>query len=270
MSERIRIPPMGLGTYGRTGDAGAEAILAALEIGYRHLDTAQSYDTERPVGRALRRSGLKRDEVFLTTKVNTTNLSRDRFLPSVRASLEALQTDRIDLLLIHWPSPGDAVPFADYVTALAEARDRGMARLIGVSNFPVALVERARALIGADAIATNQVEVHPFLQNRALRDHCAAAGIAVTAYMPLAKGTVADDPVLQGIARRHGAEPGQVALAFLLRLGLIVIPASARPERMRSNFAATALALDDAETAAIAGLDRGGRMIDPEWGPAWD
>lgn len=268
MSERI--PPMGLGTYGRTGEAGAEAILAALEIGYRHLDTAQSYDTERPVGRALRRSGLKRDEVFLTTKVDTGNLSRDRFLPSVRASLEALQTDRIDLLLIHWPSPRDAVPFGDYVTALAEARELGLARLIGVSNFPVALVERARALIGANAIATNQVEVHPFLQNRRLRDHCAAAGIAVTAYMPLAKGKVANDPVLQGIARRHGAEPGQVALAFLLRLGLIVIPASSRPERMRSNFAATALALDEAEMAAIAGLDRGGRMIDPVWGPAWD
>ena len=164
MSYTGPIPQLGLGTTGRGGDAGTEAIVKAIEIGYRHIDTAQTYDTERQVGAAIRRSGLPRLDFFVTTKVADFNLGKTKFMPSVEKRLEAIGVERVDLLLIHWPSHRDEVPFEDYVLALAEAKARGHARLIGVSNFPIALLERARALLGEGAIATNQVEIHPYLQ----------------------------------------------------------------------------------------------------------
>lgn len=264
------LPPMGLGTWGRTGPDGVAAIGAALSIGYRHIDTAQSYDTEANVAAALAESGLARDAVFVTTKVATGNLAHDRFLPSLRRSLDTLRVDRVDLTLIHWPSPGDAVPFASYVEDLARAKADGLTRHIGVSNFTIAHLERAEALIGAGAIVNNQVEAHPFLQNRRLRAWCAAHGVAVTAYVPLAKGRVADDPVLRDIAARHGATPSQVALAWEIARGLAVIPASGSPARLTENFAATALTLADSDLARIDALDRGERIIAPGNGPAWD
>jgi 2,5-diketo-D-gluconate reductase B len=266
------IPRLGLGTYGRTGEAGTAAILRAIELGYRHLDTAQSYDTEARVGEAVRRSGLPRGELFVTTKVADTNLSRDRFMPSVERSLEAIGVDHVDLLLIHWPASGpDPVPFEDYMLALADARERGHARLIGVSNFPVALLERTRALLGDDAaIATDQVEIHPYLQAPRLRDYARARGLPLTAYQPLAKGRVASDPTLGAIARRHRVAATAVALAFLMGEGHIVIPASSSEANLRANLAAAAVRLDEAETAQIRRLDRGERFINPEKSPAWD
>jgi 2,5-diketo-D-gluconate reductase B len=162
------IPQLGYGTWARTGDDGVAAIATALEIGYRHLDTAQPYGTEAPIARAIKMSGLKRSELFITTKVAEANLGRERFLPSVRESLDTLEMDAVDLLLIHWPSAGDAVPFEHYIEALGEARSLGLARLIGVSNFTIAMLDRADEILGRGAIATNQVEVHPFLQNRPL------------------------------------------------------------------------------------------------------
>ena len=142
------IPRLGLGTYGRTGDEGLAAILAGIELGYRHIDTAQNYDTEGNVGAAIRRSGLPRDAFFVTTKVGDQNLSRERFAPSVARSLETLGVEQVDLLLIHWPSARDAVPLEHYLGALAEARDAGQARLIGVSNFNIGYLERAEAILG--------------------------------------------------------------------------------------------------------------------------
>jgi 2,5-diketo-D-gluconate reductase B len=264
------IPPLGLGTYGRTGDEGAALIRTALELGYRHIDTAQSYGTEANVGRAIRESGIPRGEIFVTTKVATVNLARNTFLPSFAASLDKIGVEQIDLTLIHWPSPGGAVPFEHYVEDLAEAQERGYTRLIGVSNFPIALLEQATRLIGRGRIVNNQVEVHPYLQNRTLRAYCGEHGIAVTAYMPLAKGRVAADPVLQRIARRRGATAAQIALAFLLQEGLIVIPASTRPQNLAENLAARELQLGDEECAEIAALDRGERMINPVVPPLWD
>src|SRR5919107_5909810 len=155
------IPVLGLGTYGRTGPEGLSAILDALEAGYRHVDTAQSYGTEANVGEAVRRSGLPRSDVFITTKVADTRLDKSQFMDSVERSLETIGLGPVDLLLIHWPSKDDAVPFEHYMLALAEAQHRGHARLIGVSNFPIALLERSDRLLGLSAIATNQVEIHP-------------------------------------------------------------------------------------------------------------
>jgi 2,5-diketo-D-gluconate reductase B len=264
------IPKFGLGTYGRTGSEGAAAIRTALELGYRHIDTAQSYDTEGNVADAIRESGLKREEVFITTKVATVNLARKTFLPSVEESLRTLQVDRIDLTLVHWPSPNDAVPFEHYIEDIAAVQDRGYSRLIGVSNFPIALLKRAAELIGPGRIANNQVEVHPYLQNRTLRTYCDGAGISVTAYMPLAKGRVAKDAVLRRIAERHGATPAQVSLAFLMQEGLIVIPASSRRENLEENRGALKLQLSEEDSAAIRALDRGERMINPAAPPKWD
>jgi 2,5-diketo-D-gluconate reductase B len=264
------LPKLGLGTYGRTGAAGVAALVTALEIGYRHLDTAQGYGTEATVGAALKASGLGRDAVFVTTKVADTHLDRASFLPSVRRSLDTLGLDQVDLLLIHWPAARDAVPFEDYITALAEARDAGHTRLIGVSNFPIALIERARALLGADALATNQVEIHPYLQAPRLVAYARAIGLPLTAYQPLAKGGVAADPLLQRIGAAHDVTAAAVALAFLMAEGHAVIPASASPANLKANFAAGDVVLGADEMAAIRGLDRGDRRISPEKSPRWD
>ena len=264
------IPQLGLGTYGRTGDAGMAAILLALELGYRHLDTAQSYDSERPVRDALRRSGLPRRSVFITTKVADANLSRDRFAPSVARSLEALGTEQVDLLLIHWPAAHGAVPFEDYIGALGEARATGQARLIGVSNFPIALVERAEAILGPGALATNQVELHPWLQQPTLRDWARRRRLTLTAYEPLVRGRVLSEPALTAIAGRHGVTPAAAVIAFLMAEGHAVIPASSQAEHLQANLAAADLTLSPDEIARLRVLDRGVRTVDPAKAPHWD
>jgi len=261
---------MGLGTWGRTGEEGLAAILAALQIGFRHIDTAQSYDTEKNVGEALRRSGLKRDDVFITTKVARQKLAKQDFLPSLVKSLDTIGVDRVDMTLIHWPSADPKVRFEDYVEDLGEAKRRGLTRFIGVSNFPNALTERAVKILGAGALASNQIEMHPFLQNRKVLECCRKNGMRVTAYMPLAQGRAAKDAVLQRIGRAHDALASQVSLAWLLALGAIVIPASSKAEHLRTNFAALKLKLSEAEMAEIAALDRGERIIDPADAPDWD
>ncbi|WP_320203609.1 aldo/keto reductase [Agrobacterium rosae] len=264
------IPSLGLGTYGRTGKEGVDAMLAALEIGYRHLDTAQSYGTEVTVGEAVARSGLKRRDLLITTKVADTQLAKADFLPSVEKSLETLRLDQVDLLLIHWPVKKDLVPFEDYMLALAEAKDRGFARLIGVSNFPIALLDRSRDLIGENALTTNQVEIHPYLQSPKIVGYARSVGLQLTAYMPLAKGRVLDDPAILHIAERHGVTTSAVVLAFLIGEGHIVIPSSASPQRLKDNRAALAVRLDETDIAQLRRLDRGERMINPEKSPVWD
>lgn len=270
MTSDKSIPQLGLGTYGRTGSAGIAAMLEAIEIGYRHLDTAQTYDTEANVGEVMRRAGLPRDDLFVTTKVADYNLDRAKFVPSVRKSLETIGIDQVDLLLIHWPSFGSVVPLEDYVTALAEAKERGYARLIGVSNFPVALLEKTRALLGNDAIATNQVEIHPYLQAPRLRDYARSIGLQLTAYQPLAKGEIRGDAVLERIAAAHDCPVSAVALAFLMKEGHIAIPASGNSENLRANFKCLGVELTEQDMQHIRLLDRGYRRINPEKSPAWD
>ncbi len=245
------IPRMGLGTYGRDGETGVAALLDALEAGYR-------------------RSGLPRSEIFVTTKIADTHLDSPRAIQSVAASLETLGLDALDLLLIHWPSHGDAVPFEDYMGALAEAQARGWARLIGVSNFPIALLRRAETILGTGRIATNQVELHPYLQAPRLTGFAQEAGLPLTAYQPLAKGRVADDPTLRRIADEHGVTAAAISLAFLMAQGHIVIPASSDPERLRGNLAALDVTLSAEDIAAIRALDRTERFIDPDKSPDWD
>ena len=261
---------MGFGTFGRAGPGGVAAILTALETGYRHLDTAQTYQTERECGEALRQSGLKRDEVFLTTKISTDNFAPGKLVPSLRKSLDALGIDRVDLTLIHWPAPNGALPLPVYLEQLAAAHAIGLTRLVGVSNFTIAHLRDAKAILGALPITNNQVELNPYLQNRNLVTYCKSNNISVTCYLPIARGRLAGDPVLEPIARRHDATVEQIALAFEMQMGLIVIPTSGKAERIKSNYAAINIRLAPEEIAAIEAIDRGERVIDPAWGPAWD
>ncbi|RUT28905.1 aldo/keto reductase [Arsenicitalea aurantiaca] len=261
---------MGLGTAKRNGPEGVAAIEAAIEIGYRHLDTAQDYRSEAECGEAMRHSGLPREDFFVTTKVSTSNLGPGDVVPSLRRSAEELGIDVIDLALVHWPAKNGEYPLETYMPQMAEALSLGLVRQIGVSNFPIAYLERSEAIIGENLIANNQVEVHPFLQNRALVAHCRSRGIAVTCYMPIAGGRVASEPEICRIAEKHGATPEQVSLAYLMALDLIVIPSSADAGRLRANFGATGLTLDDDDMRAMAALDRGERLIVRDWGPVFD
>ncbi len=270
MEEIASIPALGFGTYGRRAQEGQAAIETALETGYRHLDTAQTYNTEAECGRALKVSGLTRDEVFVTTKITPENFGPDRLIPSLETSLTNLALDTVDLTLIHWPSPHGEVALATYLEQLAEAQSAGLTRLIGVSNFTIALIDQAISILGPDRLTTNQVELHPYLQNRRLAAHCAAKNIAVTAYRPIYGGGVNDDATIRGLAEKHAATPAQITLAFLRQLGHIAIPTSGKPRRIRENFASLTIALDPADMEAMRALDRGQRHINPTWGPDWD
>ena len=271
MTSRYNIPAMGFGTFDRRGEAGIAAIGHALELGYRHLDTAQSYETEAECGEALRRSGLKRSDVFLTTKVSGPNSVAGKLLPSLEQSAATLGVDAIDLTLIHWPfTSAGRLDMRAYLTELAEAQARGLTRLIGVSNFTIADLEEAKTILGPGMLANHQFERHPFLQNQKLVNYCQYNGISVTCYLPLARGRCSGDPVIEQIAARHGATPHQIALAYSLNQGLIVIPTSSKHERIRENLGAKDIVLSADELAAIAGRDKAERQINPSWGPAWD
>ncbi len=264
------IPQFGLGTSKRTGPEGIAAIEAAIEVGYRHLDSAQDYMNERECGIAVAASGIPREDFFLVTKVSTSNLGPGQVMPSLQRSAEALGVDVIDLALIHWPAKNGEYPLETYMPQIAEAHASGLARRIGVSNFPIAYIERAIELVGEGVLVNNQVEVHPFLQNRKLVDHCHSRGIDVTCYMPLAGGRVAEDAEIRRIAEKHRATPEQVALAFLMAQGLIVIPSSTNRERLHSNIGALEVVLDEDDMASISALDRGERLIIREWEPVFD
>lgn len=266
----MNMPQLGLGTFRLQGQAAIDSVGTGLELGYRHIDTAQIYGNEAEVGQALADSNVARREVYLTTKIWTEHLAADRLAASLKDSLHKLRVDQVDLTLIHWPSPGAAVSVAESMQALLATRDAGLTGAIGISNFPVALMREAIDAVGAANIATNQVELHPYLQNRTVVDFARDAGIHITAYMPLAYGKVISDPVIGEIARRNGATPAQVTLAWLLAKGYAVIPSSTRRENLAGNLQASTLVLGPDDRAAIDALDNGGRLVSPDFAPAWD
>ncbi|MDM0020297.1 2,5-didehydrogluconate reductase DkgB [Variovorax saccharolyticus] len=266
-----KIPPFGLGTFRLKGQAAIDSVATGLELGYRAVDTAQIYGNEAEVGQAIAESGVARDALFVTTKIWTDNYAADKLVASLEDSLEKLRTDHADLVLIHWPSPGGAVPVAEFMGALAEAKSRGLARQIGVSNFNIALLREAIAAVGAEEIATNQVELHPYLQNRKVAEFASSHGIAITSYMTLGYGAVLKDPVIERIAAAHGATPAQVTLAWAMQLGHAVIPSSTQRVNLESNLRAQQLRLGQEDMAQMAALERNGRLVSPEGlAPAWD
>lgn len=267
----MTIPAFGLGTFRLQDDVVIHSVKTALELGYRTIDTAQIYENEAAVGQAIAESGVARDELFITTKIWTENLAADKLIPSLQQSLAKLRTDYVDLTLIHWPSPGAAVSVKESMQALMAAKEAGLTRQIGISNFPIALMKEAIAAVGAENIATNQIELHPFLQNRQVVEFAKQQGIHITSYMTLAYGEALKEQVIKQIAQKHQATPAQVVLAWALALGYAVIPSSTKRENLASNMAAQDLKLDADDMAQIAALDRQQRLVSPEGlAPDWD
>lgn len=268
------IPAFGLGTFRLKGQVVIDSVKNGLDVGYRVIDTAQIYGNEAEVGQAIAESGVARDDLFITTKIWTDNYARAKLVPSLKDSLAKLRTDHVDLTLIHWPSPGNAVSVAEFMGALAEAKALGLTKRIGVSNFNIALMKEAIAAVGAENIATNQVELHPYLQNRKVAEFAksqGSQGIHITSYMTLAYGKVIADPVIEAIAKAHNATTAQVTLAWAMQLGYAVIPSSTKRANLEGNLKARELTLTDAEMAQMAALDRNERLTDPAGlSPAWD
>lgn len=244
-----RIPALGFGTAGLRGDEGIESVRDALEVGYRHLDTARMYRNEREVGQGLRQSGVPRDEVFLTTKIVGPDLHGEAVGPATDESLERLGIDHLDLLLIHGPS--DDVPLAETLDAMDEQKAAGKVRHIGVSNFRTALLEEALA---HTQIFTDQVPYQPGRTQRGLCELCRTRGVLLTAYSPL-RGAGAGEPTMERIAAAHGKTPQQVALRWLLQQpNVSPIPRSSSPEHRRANFDVFDFQLSDEEMEAISAV----------------
>lgn len=259
------VPALGFGTYKMTGSACREAVTHALEIGYRRVDTAQAYNNERAVGRGLREASADREEVFLTTKVRHTNLHPEDVRQSTEESLRQLQTDYVDLLLIHWPN--EAVPLEATLDAMQELKDEGKTRHIGVSNFTPPLIKEA---LGYAPILANQVEYHPFLNQDAVLDLARAHDFMLTAYQPIARGTVADNATLQAIAEERAKSPVQVTLRWLLQQDQVTaIPKAARAEHRTANLDVFDFELSEEEMKRIHELSRGERRVNPSFAPAW-
>ncbi|WPB86260.1 aldo/keto reductase [Sediminicoccus rosea] len=265
---KLAMPALGLGTWPLRGRDCEAAVESALGLGYRHIDTAEMYGNEEAVGAAIAASGIARGEIFLTTKIWYDKPDGASFRAAFAASLERLRQPHVDLLLVHWPSPALNLP--SVLTALAHLHAEGLARAVGVSNFPGALLRQALALDIAP-IACLQVEQHAMLGQQALLDITQPAGIVMTSYTPLGKGEVLEHPVLTGIAARHGATPAQVALAWLLSKKLVAaVPKAASAARQAENLAAAKLRLSEADLAAIAALPKNRRFVNPAFAPAWD
>ncbi|WP_314140730.1 2,5-didehydrogluconate reductase DkgB [Buttiauxella noackiae] len=267
----MTIPAFGLGTFRLKDDVVIASVKTALELGYRTVDTAQIYDNEAAIGQAIEESGVARDELFITTKIWIENLSKDKLIPSLKESLRKLHTDYVDLTLIHWPSTNNAVPVAEFMQALLEAKKEGLTRQIGISNFTIDLMQQAIDAVGAENIATNQIELSPYLQNRKVVDWAHEHDIHITSYMTLAYGKALADEVIGRIAKKHNATPAQVILAWAMKLGYAVIPSSTKRENLQSNLQAQTLMLDAEDMAAVAKLDCNDRLVSPEGlAPDWD
>jgi 2,5-diketo-D-gluconate reductase B len=267
-TQGIALPKLGLGTWRLAGDAGRAAVESALALGYRHIDTAEMYGNEAEVGAALAASGIPRGEIHVTTKCWPDHLAPDALNRAFDASLEKLRLDVVDLYLIHWPSRG--MNLRATLEAMLRLKEQGRTRAIGVANFNIALLRQAVEEIGAP-IACNQVEYHALLSQAKLLGFMRARNIPLVAYTPLAKGKLAQNPVLETIARKHDATAIQVGLKWLLdQDGVCAIPKAARRQSQQANLDALKITLDDADRAAIAGLPKHERCVNSGNAPDWD
>ncbi|WP_019143971.1 aldo/keto reductase [Aeromicrobium massiliense] len=258
LNNGVEIPQLGFGVYQVDPAETKDAVLTAFEVGYRHVDTAQMYGNEAGVGEALAASGLAREDVFITSKLNNGHHAREDALRSFDETLEKLGGEYVDLFLVHWPLPGIDIDYVDTWKAMEEIAASGKVRAIGVSNFQPAHLDRL--LETAEVVpAVNQVEVHPYLTNEAVRSYSADKGIAIEAWSPIAQGQVLDDPTITEIARKVGRTPAQVTLRWAIQRGDIVFPKSVTRSRVEENFALFDFELDQADVDAIAALDKGHR-----------
>jgi len=266
-----QIPAVGYGTMlFPAPERAVELIVCSLECGYRHIDTARKYGSEEWVGEGIRASGLPRKDIWVTTKVTEENAKADDFTRSVDTSLKTLGLDYVDLLLIHWPQP--KVPLEETLGALAKARREGLAKNIGVSNFTVALLDEA---VGKcpEPLFTNQIEYHAYIRQDKIIAACGRHGLLVTCHVPLARGTVLKDPVIQDIAKPHGKTAAQVALKWLVQQpDMVVVPRALEYSEIKENIDIFDFELSENEMNQISGLrDRNLRIVDPTVRrPVWD
>jgi 2,5-diketo-D-gluconate reductase B len=264
----MRMPKLGLGTWRMSGRECTEAVLGALALGYRHIDTAQMYGNEAEVGAAVAASAVPRGEIFMTTKVGSASLAPDALRRACDGSLKALKTGYIDLYLIHWPTA--TMDLRATLAAMMKLREQGLVRHIGVSNFTVALMRQAIEEIQAPVVC-NQIEYHVLLGQSRVLDYARGKGVAITAYCPLARGALGSYPALAGIAKKHNATAEQVALKWLIDQDFVAaIPKASRPENQQGNLDALKILLDDADRAVIAALPKNERIVNLGTSPAWD
>jgi 2,5-diketo-D-gluconate reductase B len=267
-TQGVDIPRLGFGTFRMPGGDSQPVVESAIALGFRHIDTAAMYENEAAVGAAIAASGVKREELFVTTKVWHDQLSPDALHRAFDTSRAKLQLDYIDLYMIHWPNRD--MDMAATLEALMELREGGLTRAIGVCNFNLPMIRRAVEWIGAP-IAVHQVEYHPFLSQAPMLGFLRSKSIPLTAYAPLAQGRAASDATLATIGRKHGATAAQVAIAWLLdQEGVIAIPKAGRPESQKANLDAPGISLDDEDRAAIATLPKDQRFVRPPFAPEWD
>jgi len=264
------IPRIGLGTWQLRGETCVFVVEQALRRGYTHIDTAQGYGNETEVGEGLASAGVPRQSVFLTTKVRPDNMGERALRASVEESLRKLRTDHVDLLLLHWPNP--EIPLRQTIPALNAVKREGLARAIGLSNFTMALLDEAWSLT-EEPFAAEQIELHPFLDQRRIRAALASRDMAVIAYCPLALGATAGDPAIGRIAQAHRRTPAQVSLRWLMQQpDVVAIPKTSKVDRLVENLAVFDFELSADDMAAMAALTRpGSRLVnEPQWVPQWD
>lgn len=261
LNENAHIPVLGFGTWQMTGKECRDAVNAALDTGYRHIDTADRYGNHYDVGAAIGASIVPREEIFLTSKLWLGMHDEEGVRNAVSRFLDELQTDYIDLLLIHWPDRN--VPFSETLGAMHEAKEAGFVRAIGVSNFTEDHLRDA--LKTGYEVAVNQVELHPGFPQHALREFYKENGIAVTTYSPLGRGDALEFPQIKALAEKYGATPGQVILNWIVARGMVAIPKSANPARIRENFQSLNFKMDEDDLERIEQLPETGRIVEPSF-----
>jgi 2,5-diketo-D-gluconate reductase A len=268
LNDGRRMPQLGFGVWQVEDDAAEAAVTTALEAGYRSIDTARIYGNEAGVGRALKSSGIAREELFVTTKLWNADQGHDEALAAFDASLQRLGLEYVDLYLIHWPVPSRDL-YVDSWKAMEKILADGRAKTIGVSNFTVETLDRLTAETSV-VPAVNQIELHPYLQQAGMREKDAALGIATEAWSPLGQGKgLLEDPALAELAEKHGRTPAQIVLRWHLQLGNVVIPKSVTPSRIKENFDVFGFALDAEDLRKLSALDRGERFGSDPATMAW-
>jgi len=248
----VEMPVLGFGTFELSGETCQEAVETALDAGYRHVDTAEYYENEAAVGRAISASSVDREDIFLTTKVWRSNLRHDDLVAAAEASRERLGVEYVDLLLVHWPHP--RVPIEETLGAMDELAERGLTRHVGVSNFTRTQLSEAQS-VASSRIGTDQVLYHPYKDQQALHEHCVETDTVLTAYSPLARGSVLGDSTLAHIGETHGKTPAQVTLRWLVQQkNVAAIPRSSSPEHIAENADIFDFELSDAEMQEIHDL----------------
>ena len=267
LNSQASIPVLGFGTWQLVGDTGTNAVVKALEVGYRHIDTADRYGNHKEIAQATQQSSLKREDLFITTKIPRTLLERENVLLSVDRYLQELNTSYIDLLLIHWPNKN--IPIAETLGAMQELKEQGKIRAIGVSNFTMHHLKDALRDTSGQAKATgveitnNQIELHPTFNQKELREYCAANSIVVTAYSPLGRGQDIGLPLFQELAKKYNASPAQVILNWILQLGCVAIPKSEHEDQIEDNFKTLNWTLKQEDIELINQFPQGERLVNP-------